>query len=212
MNPAGSTEKRIFCKSCHCPTSSNNYVAITTLLFARVSSAYVCLMKIFKNYSTIICVCLLQKFIFDIPGVLGDGSNWALAPSPPPSPSRSLQGNPQSDRVRPEPACLSPGLGARSPRLSGRLLLPGVSPPHFWPRPWHHPQAKNLGAGGAASWEKASAGLRGFRQECGLFSRLRRHFRCLTGFRPVSSLSHRKPSQNGRGQASEASGGWEGHL
>lgn len=42
-------------------------------------------MNTFKTYGTIICVHLLRKFfIFDIPGVSGDGSDWALAPSLPP--------------------------------------------------------------------------------------------------------------------------------
>lgn len=42
-------------------------------------------MNTFKTYGTIICVRLLRKFfIFDIPGVSGDGSDWALAPSLPP--------------------------------------------------------------------------------------------------------------------------------
>lgn len=82
-------------------------------------------MKTFKTYSTIICVCLLRKFfIFDIPGVSGDGSDWALAPSP----HLPLAGSLQGGRVRPEPACPSPGLGAMSPSLSQRLLDPGVSP------------------------------------------------------------------------------------
>ena len=52
-------------------------------------------MQMFKTYCTIIFICLLGKFfIFDILGVLGDGSDRALASSsglPPVRPEENLQ-------------------------------------------------------------------------------------------------------------------------
>lgn len=115
-------------------------------------------------------------------------------PPCPPSPSRRLPGNPRSGRVRPEPARLSPPPGSQESepvpeapsawcvplRTSGLGILPGP---------------KNLGAAGAPSWEKASVGRRGppgLPAQRGLFSRLWRRFRCLTGSRARLELESRE--------------------
>lgn len=120
-------------------------------------------------------VCLLWKsFIFDILGVSGDG---LLSAGP--------EENLQRGRVRPVPGSVSLSLRAWEP---GVQAFPGGSPSihvaslHSWPGPWHPPWARNLGAGGAPSWEKARAGLWGFRPRSGLFLGVWLHFRCLTGF------------------------------
>ena len=157
-------------------------------------------MQMLKTYCIIIFAFLLWKvFIFNILGVSGDGSDRVLARSSglhPESPEQNLQ----RGKVRPAPMLVPLSLS-----LSLPLSLPPSLPPSLSLSLWAWepgvrafpggsfcqvlawglgplPGARYLGAGGAPSWEKARVGLWGFWPRSGLFSRVWRCFRSVTGF------------------------------
>lgn len=149
-----------------------------------------------KTYCMIIFVCLLWKFfIFDILGVLRDGSGWLLAPSSRLPPRKT------SGEAGEASAPFSLSLSGPGSQESRPFCL--VWPLHFWPGPQHQPLTRNLGASGAPSWGKTRVCLWGFWLRSGLFSTGSGAHR---DFGPATSLSHGELRQSRPGQASKGQG------